>query len=227
MSRNELQRHTRRNGLGAAIARSQEQRAPTPAPSPQPSQAEALQAQLNNLTQQVLGIAQNMASQQRGNQGNQWYGGDSQQQGDGNQYGGPDPTRFDFFDEQDTADFHRLNSDHIEQTVQERVQAELAAREKAAEIDNWRKQVDDTQAKYGRDANFAEVMQATIDIVAKSGGKTTVQEAYLQASNAIEARSGRRGTSYMPKELKGLGAIMKYNQQTGRAGRTNKKRARW
>jgi hypothetical protein len=203
------------------------------ASAPAPGQTEALSQQIATLQTAVNALtASQLGNMQRGQAvperepgeleklmlhnryGSGPYTGDS---GGQPQWGGPDPSQFDFFDELDTADFHRLSNDHIERTVQQRLEAERETQQKAAQLGDLNRQAEALRAKFGRDANFEEVLPAAGGLIIESGFKLSAEEAYLQASNEIEAKSGRRVSSYLPKDVKTLGAIMRYNIETGRA----------
>lgn len=223
---NERSMNLARNGLGRTIQRSMDQRAgasaraSTPAPAPsQPSQAEALQSQLNNLTQQVQGLVTNMANRQQ-SQAPQYGGYDQQYGQDDPQYPSPelDPINYDPYDPVHRLQHRTALDAHVKEAVQRAVEADRAAREQAATIEDIGRQCEAVRTKYGRDANYDEVANAAKGIHLNAGGELTVEQAYLQASREMEARSGRRGTSYLPKEIRTLGAIARYNQETGRAG---------
>lgn len=207
---------------------------PTPAPPPQVSQPApsadytAMQQEIAALRQQVANFTQNPYSVEQ-------YGGGSQQQG--GQYGDrPDPAQFDFYNPQDEAEYHQANNRYIQQEVQRGVEADRTARQQSAAMDEITRQCTAVREKYGRDANYDEAANAAKLIHLNAGGELTVEQAYLQASREIEARSGQRGRTYLPPELRsgrhpngkgrmpGLGAIMEYNNQTGRAGQTKRGR---
>jgi hypothetical protein len=196
--------------------------APTPTPAPQPSQAElsqqvaSLQTAVNALAERQSG---NMAPPER-------EAVTLDQLRQHNRYGSgpygvapdqPDPLNHDFYDEDSTAEYHHLNNGYIERTVQQRLEAERASQAKASEAETLKTQLAAAETRFGRDANYMETMQAAIDRAAESDWKLPFEEAYLQVSNETEAKKGRGRSSYLPPELKTLGAIVRYNIETGRA----------
>lgn len=223
--------------LGAAMAsRQAEAKAATTAP--QPSQTEALSQQIATLQTAVNALtASQLGNMQRGQAeperesgvldqliqhtryGSGPYTGDGSQQ----QYGGPDPTLFDFYDDLDATNYHKLNNDHIERTVQQRLEAERASQQTMAQLDDLNRQAEALRARFGRDRNFQEVLPAAGQLITESGYKLSAEEAYMQVSNEIEAKSGGRRSSYMPEDVKTLGGIMRYNQETGRATPSTKR----
>ena len=217
--------------LGAEMAKSAARAEAAQATQQQQSQAEALGQEVASLRAQVNAFAASRLSNPP-----QAYSAPERDAGtldqlrmhsqrsndpyDGQQYDlapdQPDPLDY-VYDEAAAAEFHHLNNGYIERTVQRRLEAERATQQKAAQLQDLENQYHATQARFGRDRNFDEVLQAATHIIVASGGRTTVQDAYLQASNEIESRSGRKGSSYLPTDLKTLGAIHAYRQQTGRA----------
>ena len=219
--------------LGAALVKRTEQAAPAPVPQQSAPASDAISQQINQLTNTVALLAANQLSNApRGYDApdrdaaalnklllHNRYGSGPYVEDTGSQpqWGGPDPDRFDFFDEQDTSDFYRLTNDHVERTVQQRLDAERTAQQKTAEGEMLHRQLDAAEAKFKRDVNYTETMQAAIHRSAESGWKLPLEQSYLQISNETEARSGQRRSSYLPKDVKTLGAIMRYNLETGRS----------
>jgi hypothetical protein len=217
--------------LGAAMAQA-EAKAKAATPAPQPSQVDVLSQQMATLTTAVSALA---ASQVRGMSQPQEQGAGELQNliqhnrySSGEPYTGqqydlapdqPDPLNHDFFDPDSAADFHHLNSGYIEREVHRRIDAQREAQQKVSENERLQGQFHAAEAKFKRDSNYQEIMRAAIDRFADSGFKLPLEEAYLQISNETEARNGRRGSSYLPKDVKTLGDIMRYRQQTGRSGR--------
>ena len=215
--------------LGVAMAKQAEAKAQAAAPEPQPQpHIEALMGELRDLKSAVSGLVTSQrpaperesATLEQLRLHNQYgdgtpYTGDSPTQ----QYSRPDITEFGFFDEQDAADFRLLNNDYIQQEVKRQVEAERTTQRQAAHEAEINRQGEAVRAKFGRDANFDETLLAACDLIIQSGYKLTAEDAYLRASDEIEAKSGQRRSTFLPEDVKTLGQIMRYREQTGRARR--------
>lgn len=219
--------------LGPILAARQ---AEAKAPAPQPSHVEALSQQMATLQTAVNALAvSHLANRPQPTSAPERDTGTLDKLMAHNRYGSgpytgesqpydiapdqPDPLNHDFYDPDSTADYHRLNNDYIQREVQRQRDAERVAQQNAAQGEEWARQGNHVRAKFGRDANFDEALLAAAGLIIDSGYKLTVEDAYLQASNEIEARSGKRGSSYLPKDVKTLGAIQEYREQTGRSRR--------
>lgn len=140
----------------------------------------------------------------------------------------PDPARFDFYDPQDEAEYHRMHKEYVDAVVQQRMQAEidpyrpmLADAQKAHDMQS---QFNECVAEHGKDPNFNRVMSAALELVADSNNKLSITEAYAQADNPDNARPGVRGNSHLPKHLTQgkfprFGEILLHNQMSGRSRR--------
>lgn len=228
--------------LGVALqARQAEAKAPTPAP-PQPSQSDAgrlgtLEAAVTALAAtQVANMQQRrydapnreLEALMRHNQysdvpapyvGDQYGGGYNQEYQPQDDFdGAPDPDNYDLWDDYGRAQYKRDLDAHVKEVATRGIEAHTATQRGEAFKEDIARQCEAVRAKFGRDANYDEAANAAKLIHFNAGGKLTIEEAYLQASDEMEAKRGPRSrVSYMPKEIRGLGAMMEYRSKTGRA----------
>jgi hypothetical protein len=98
----------------------------------------------------------------------------------------PNPEDFDFYEPRQVAEFHKLNNAYIQATVQQSVQAALAPHEGAMQSAEYTRQYNSVLADYGNDPSFKPFMDKALQMVAKSGGKFSIPEAYeIIASSQI------------------------------------------
>ena len=84
------------------------------------------------------------------------------------------------------AEFHKLNNAYIQATVQQSVQAALAPHEGAMQSAEYTRQYNSALADQGNDPNFKPYMDKALQMVAKSGGRFSIPEAYdIIASSQI------------------------------------------
>jgi hypothetical protein len=218
------------------MSRPVEAQAPTPTPGP--SQAEALSQQMATLQASVTALAASVGNRAQPTpaagrdaglsslMAHNRYGDGAPYEGQ--QYGAaddqqPDPLNYDFYDQQSADEFQHHNRGYIDREVQRRLGVEREAQQKTQQQQSaaeWLSgQFTAAEAKFKRDANYKETMEAAISRAANSGWKLPLEDAYLQVSNETEARGDRRGSSFLPKDVKTLGEIMKYRHETGRSGR--------
>lgn len=232
---------SKRVSLHSVRMRPSQAEAKAPTPTPQPSQTEVLSQQIATLqtavnalaASQVVAHSQGLNNMPRGYDAPDREPGPLDQLRLHNQYGSgpydgqqysiaadqPDPANFDFWDEQSTGEYHHLNNGYIQREVQRQLEAAAASQQRATQLDDLNRQAEALRARFGRDANFEEVLPTAGKLIIDSGFKMSAQEAYLRASDEIEARSGSRRSTYLPKDVTTLGAIMRYNRDTGRSGR--------
>jgi hypothetical protein len=218
-----------------------------PVPPPTAQTFDALQKQIQDLTQTVSLLAQ---TQLKGIQ-------PQPQQPQAPQP--PDPTQFDFYEPSQVAEFHRLNNDFIRATVQQSVQSALAPHQDAMQSAEYSRQYNSVLAEHGASPNFKPLMDKALQVVAQSNGRFSIPEAYnfvassqisssphqpaaasqpvkqaqrpitreeaerkAQQAASLPQRNGVSGTGEpaLPSTLNNVGAlgrIMLHNQQTGRA----------
>ena len=90
----------------------------------------------------------------------------------------PDPGEFDFYDPHQVKEFHRLNNEYVQATVQQTVQAALDPHRDAMVAAEYTRQYNGVLADYGHDPNFKPFMDKALQQVARSNGKLTIPEAY-------------------------------------------------
>ena|SRR2546428_3187777 len=138
----------------------------------------------------------------------------------------PNPEAFNFYDEQETALYHKMLQDYTEAVWQQRKQAELEPYLPAMD-DAVRRHETDTQfkqltAKHGDNPHFKQVMAAALQLVADSHNTISLNDAFVKA-NSRDNKPGERG-GHLPQaltrgKLPRLGQILAHNQLTGRSGR--------
>lgn len=106
----------------------------------------------------------------------------------------PDPADFDFYEPAQVKEFHRLNNEYIQATVQQSVQAALDPHRETMQSAEYTRQYNSVLADYGHDPNFKPFMDKALQMVAKSGGKYSIPEAYdlvasLQITSPHQAAS--------------------------------------
>ena len=100
----------------------------------------------------------------------------------------PDPEVFDFYDPQQVKLFHKLNNDYIQATVERAVQTAFDPHRDAMQQAEYTRQYNSVLGDYGHDPNFKPIMERALQMVAKSGGKYSIPEAYdLVASFQISS----------------------------------------
>ena len=90
----------------------------------------------------------------------------------------PDPTEFDFYDPHQVKEFHRLNNEFIQATVQHSVQSALDPHRETMQSAEYTRQYNGVLADYGNDPNFKPFMDKALQMVAKSNGRYSIPEAY-------------------------------------------------
>lgn len=230
-TRTERSRYMAENGMGRTIARSMAARAeasapgPSPAPAPEVSQAAptadyaAMQAEIARLQQEVASFTANPY-------GGAQYGQDDQL------YPEPelDPANYDLYDRIQRLQYKNAHDEYVKKQAARAVEADREARRNEANHEALLAEADALRRRYGRDANYSQLVEMALQecaAAATAGRPFNLIEAYKRASDEVEADSGRRGSSYLPQEVRGvksLGAIMRYNQETGRAGKRPVKR---
>lgn len=96
----------------------------------------------------------------------------------------PDPTQFDFYDPAQVKEFHRLNNEYTQWTVDRSVQAALAPHQNAMQSAEYTRQYNSVLADHGRLAdgsenpNFKPLMDKAIQFVLDSGGRVSIPDAY-------------------------------------------------
>lgn len=90
----------------------------------------------------------------------------------------PDPAEFDFYDPHQVKEFHRLNNEYIQATVQQTVQGALDPHRDAMVQAEYTRQYNSVLADHGNDPNFKPFMDKALQQVARSNGKLTIPEAY-------------------------------------------------
>lgn len=90
----------------------------------------------------------------------------------------PDPAEFDFYDPHQVKEFHRLNNEYIQATVQQTVQGALDPHRDAMVAAEYTRQYNSVLADHGHDPNFKPFMDKALQQVARSNGKLTIPEAY-------------------------------------------------
>ena len=98
----------------------------------------------------------------------------------------PDPTEFDFYEPNQVKEFHRLNNEYIQATVQQSVQAALDPHRDAMQVAEYTRQYNSVLVDYANDPNFKPFMDKALQLVATSNGRFSIPEAYnLIASSQI------------------------------------------
>ena len=90
----------------------------------------------------------------------------------------PNPEEFDFYDPHQIKEFHRLNNEYIQATVQQSVQSALDPHRDAMQSAEYTRQYNSVLGDYGHDPNFKPIMERALQMVAKSNGRYTIPEAY-------------------------------------------------
>jgi hypothetical protein len=90
----------------------------------------------------------------------------------------PNPEDFDFYEPRQVAEFHKLNNAYIQATVQQSVQAALDPHRETMQSAEYTRQYNSVLADYGNDPSFKPFMDKALQMVAKTGGKYSIPEAY-------------------------------------------------
>lgn len=109
----------------------------------------------------------------------------------------PNPEEFDFYDPRSVAEFHKLNNAYIQATVQQSVQSALAPHQDAMQSAEYTRQYNSVLADYGDDPNFKPFMDKALQMVAKSGGRFSIPEAYNLVSE-FQVTSPQAATTSQP-----------------------------
>lgn len=90
----------------------------------------------------------------------------------------PDPTKFDFYEPEQFAEFQRLNAAYTQAIIRHEVQAALEPHGKTLEDAKWQTQYNTIAAQHGSDPNFNAKATAALELVAKYKDKFSIPEAY-------------------------------------------------
>src|SRR5262245_12808374 len=186
-----------------------ERSSPSPTPQPPTQPNDAISQQLSQLTQAVTMLAQHQLGIEPDTGPRM-----------------PDPAQFDFYDPQSEGEYHQALQKYVEDTVQQRLQAEfepykpaLTGIQKQQEMESHFNELRDT---HGQEPHFRTTMMAALQMVADSNNQLSIKDAYAKADSR-DNRPGERG-GHLPKALTGgkfpkFGAILQHNQMSGRSGR--------
>lgn len=99
----------------------------------------------------------------------------------------PNPEDFDFYEPSQVKEFHRLNNEYIQATVQQSVQAAFAPHQGAMQSAEYNRQYNSVLADHGwladgsENPHFKPLMEQAIRLVAESNGRYSIPEAYDRA----------------------------------------------
>ena len=96
----------------------------------------------------------------------------------------PDPADFDMYEPSQVKEFHRLNNEYIQATVQQSLHAALAPHQGAMQAAEYTRQYNSVLADYGNDPNFKPIMDKALQMVASSNGRFSIPEAYDLVTSA-------------------------------------------
>lgn len=119
----------------------------------------------------------------------------------------PNPDDFDLYEPAQVKEFHRLNNEYIQATVQQSVQAALAPHQDAMQSAEYTRQYNSVLADYGGDPNFKPFMDKALQMVAKSNGRFSIPEAYeLVATSQISSPQAAQPQGYAKPAQRQLNA---------------------
>jgi hypothetical protein len=186
--------------------------APEPPPQPVPAN-DAMQAQINTLTQAV----QHLAGIQPPNSGPLM----------------PNPADYDFYDPQQEGEYHQALQEYVNAVSEQKVAAAMEPHREAIAQTELQNLIIGCMEEFGSDQNL---LTQALQLCAESGGKLSLRDAYISASDPTRAAPGERGNMNLPEALKGRGKkigrislrdIVIHNQLSGRAAPTPQKKGWW
>src|SRR5262245_40245527 len=189
------------------VERQAEPERSSPPPAPQATQQpnDAVQHQLNQLTQAVMLLAG--VEPDRGPKM-------------------PNAAAYDFFDPQSEGEFYQAMNEYVEAVTQQRLQKEfepyrpaLTGIQKQQEMESHFNELRDA---HGQEPHFRTTMKVALQMVADSNNTLTIKDAYAKADSK-DNRPGERG-GHLPQALRQgkfpqFGQILAHNRQTGRSNR--------
>src|SRR5262245_4270992 len=201
------------NGQGGRFEHRPVERQAEPEPSApllknsSPEPTDAVQHQLNQLTQAVMLLAG--VEPDRGPKM-------------------PNAAAYDFFDPQSEGEFYQAMNEYVEAVTQQRLQKEfepyrpaLTGIQKQQEMESHFNELRDA---HGQEPHFRTTMKVALQMVADSGNTLTIKDAYAKA----DSRDGKPGekNGHLPAALTGRGKkigqislkdIVLHNQMSGRS----------
>jgi hypothetical protein len=96
----------------------------------------------------------------------------------------PDPTDFDFYDPAQVKEFHRLNNEYTQWTVEQSVQAALAPHRNAMQSAEYTRQYNSVLGDHGwladgsENPHFKSLMEKALKLVMESGATISIPDAY-------------------------------------------------
>lgn len=132
----------------------------------------------------------------------------------------PNPEDFDFYEPAQVKEFHRLNNEYIQATVQQSVQAALDPHRDAMQQAEYTRQYNSVLADFGNDPNFKPFMDKALQLVAKTNGRYSITEAYdLVASTQVslpqQTAAQPQGYAKQPRTITAQEAAQKAAQAQG------------
>lgn len=183
-------------------------------PSPQaPPANEGLQAQINTLTTAV----QHLAGIQPQDAGPLM----------------PNPADYDFYDPQQEGEYHQALQAYVNAVSEQKVAAALEPHREAIAQTELQSVIIKCMEEFGSDQNL---LTQALQLCAESGGKLSLRDAYISASDPRRAEPGQKGNVHLPEVLQGHGKkigrislrdIVIHNQLSGRAAPVPQKKGWW